>query len=107
MSLVITFALQHLQRVVLASSWVTQLSPRHSPPQHTHRMLLSPPPLRLMKAGFIPKDHESRVSRVSAWSEVVGYAANIALSLNEYQALLQQEQALARKIHSCKRVSIR
>eukprot|EP00878_Enallax_costatus_P026434 GHUV01028367.1.p1 GENE.GHUV01028367.1~~GHUV01028367.1.p1 ORF type:complete len:229 (+),score=55.22 GHUV01028367.1:247-933(+) len=56
--------------------------------------------LWLMKAGFIPKHNESSVSKVSAWAEVVGYAANIILSLNKYQQLVHQEQALARKIDS-------
>lgn len=59
---------------------------------------------RLMKAGFLPKHRESAVSKVSAWAEVLGYAANILLSINKYQQLLQQEQALARKIQSLKKV---
>lgn len=57
-----------------------------------------------MKAGFLPKHQEAQVSKVSAWAEVLGYAANIVLSLNKYQQLLQQEQALARKIESAKKV---
>lgn len=58
---------------------------------------------RLMKAGFLPKHHEAAVSKVSAWSEAVGYVANICLSLHKLQQIGLQEQQLLRKVQAhCK-----
>lgn len=57
----------------------------------------------LMKTGFLPKHHEAAVSKVSAWSEAVGYVANICLSLHKLQQISLQEQQLLRKVQAhCK-----
>lgn len=56
-----------------------------------------------MKAGFLPKQHEAAVSKVSAWAEGLGYIANISLSLHKLQQLNLQEQLLLRKVQDhCK-----
>lgn len=51
-----------------------------------------------MKAGFISKQHEKQVVKVSAWAEAIGYAANILISCHKLHALNIQEQRLRCKI---------
>lgn len=58
-----------------------------------------------MKAGFLSKHHEGRVSKASAWAESLGYCANICLSLHKLQLLNLQEQQLLRKVQDHCRVS--
>eukprot|EP00775_Hariotina_reticulata_P012699 gene12699-12830_t len=52
----------------------------------------------LMKAGFISKQHEKQVVKVSAWAEAIGYAANILISYHKLQALDSQERRLRCKL---------
>lgn len=61
--------------------------------------------VRLMKAGFMPKQHEGAVSKASAWAEGIGYIANICLSMHKLEQLSLQEQQLLRKVQAHCRVS--
>jgi hypothetical protein len=52
-----------------------------------------------MKAGFIPKAAEKRLSKVSAYAEAAGYAANIAVNLHKIRMLQLQELLLRLRLH--------
>jgi hypothetical protein len=59
---------------------------------------------RLIKAGFVGKAHEARLAKVSAWSELVGYSANVALNLLRIRAIRQREQRLEAELRRKQRV---
>ncbi|KAI8476804.1 MAG: peroxisomal biogenesis factor 11 [Monoraphidium minutum] len=52
----------------------------------------------LMKAGVISKTMEKRLSKVSAYSEAVGYAANIAVNLHRIRVMQLQELVLRARL---------
>lgn len=62
---------------------------------------------RLIKAGAVPKDLEAKLANISAWAELVGYAANIYLSLVKLAALNTQEARIADQMIKAAKVSRR
>jgi len=56
--------------------------------------------LWLLKTGFIkvPKQQEKTIQKVSAWSEAIGYVANIIISCHKLRQLQVQELALRLKL---------
>jgi hypothetical protein len=56
------------------------------------------PPPRLIKAGFVSKAHEARLAKITAWSELIGYSANVALNAMRIRALQQREQQLMEEL---------
>lgn len=54
--------------------------------------------LWLMKAGFISKAMERRLSKISAYAEAAGYAANIALNLHRLRVMQLQQLILVSRL---------
>ncbi|KIZ05647.1 hypothetical protein MNEG_2316 [Monoraphidium neglectum] len=53
---------------------------------------------RLMKAGVISRSMEKRLSKVSAYAEAAGYAANIAVNLHRIRVMQLQELLLRARL---------
>ncbi len=66
-----------------------------------------PPPPRLIKAGFVSKAYEARLAKVTAWSELIGYSANVALNAMRIRALQQREQQLMEELRRKQQVGRR
>jgi hypothetical protein len=51
-----------------------------------------------MKAGVISRSMEKRLSKVSAYAEAAGYAANIAVNLHRIRVMQLQELLLRARL---------
>lgn len=58
----------------------------------------------LVKAGMLHKSHAARFSLISAWAEMVGYAASITLNCLQIHASLDQEHSLQSELDRRKKV---
>lgn len=56
-----------------------------------------------MKAGVLPRGMEKRLSKVSAYAEACGYAANIALNVHRLGVMRLQEAALLARLEDVRR----
>jgi hypothetical protein len=57
-----------------------------------------------MKAGFISKAAEKRLSKISAYAEAAGYAANIALNLHRLRVMQLQRLMLVARLMQRRKV---
>ena len=53
---------------------------------------------RLIKAGALHKRHAARVTLVSAWAEVLGYACSVVSKSLQLQDVLERERLLSREL---------
>ena len=55
-------------------------------------------PRRLIKAGALHRRHAARVTSISAWAEVVGYACSVVSKSLQLQDLLERERLLSQEL---------
>ena len=64
-------------------------------------------PCRLIKAGALHKRHAARVTNISAWAEVLGYACSVVSKSLQLQDLIERERLLSQELaqHSVRPIS--